>query len=80
MLLGIYSWLLLLCCAAAVYEVVLAGQEQAGKDSGAEHGMHSTVHTTVLVFLGTQQGVHNEQPPDSRLGDVAEDKLCSGVK
>lgn len=63
-----------------VYEVVLAGQEQAGKGSGAERGMHGTLHTMGSVFLGTQQGALTEQPPDSRLGDVAEDKLCSGMK
>lgn len=63
MLLGIYSWALLLCCAVAVYEVVLAGLEQRGEGSGAEHGMCSTVHTRVLVLLGTQQGELTEQPP-----------------
>lgn len=35
-----------------MYEVVLTGQEPAGKGSGAEHGLHSKVRNTGLVFLG----------------------------
>lgn len=63
MLLGIYSWMFLLCCAVAMYQVVLTGQELAGKGSGAEHGLHCKVRNTVLVFLDNCRGVLTAQPP-----------------